>query len=423
MTQLMFETDWAEMTGTDRPEIIHTYAHLKISVGSTTVTTAHRRDSGTISDRLLISLYPLAEWIAANWWTLTEESELPGRTGFLDRHAMNRGRSGYCVPDLRFSPEGDDLLVKWVAYNFQHAPIDFITDGSMRLMKEHVEDVLRGFVDKVCDRLGNAGITDSWMQEEWASIQKTICDTDETEFCKAAAWLGRDPYDLSDDDANQISSLYSSIPEALREDAFRASATHDASEIATWIRDAVSKPPSNGATAKTLQEFRASLSARKSSRPWKVGYELASEVRRRFRIEGLVPTPLEKIFDGELPISHVSTAPTNVDALCFLQASPVYQTAKPRSDSLRFVVARGLYDYFSTDAPYSLLTTARTERQKENRAFAAELLAPADELRLRVRREQLTSDELLDLASEFDVSSHVVAHQIRNNEIAEVLTD
>ena len=127
MSQLTIESDWTPYTGPDRPEVLATYAHLAIRVDDQTVTRIHHRDSQTTSDRILVSLCPLAEWIAGHWWLLTEESDSPGRTGFSDRHSLKRGRAGYCVPDLKIIPEGDSFQIEWSPFGYEHAPVEFIS--------------------------------------------------------------------------------------------------------------------------------------------------------------------------------------------------------------------------------------------------------------------------------------------------------
>lgn len=421
MSQLKIDTNWMEICVADRPEIQCTYAQLSISVGGDIVTTVHHRNSDTVSNTILVSLYPLAEWIVGNWWLLTEETELPGRKGFMDRHALRDGRGGYCMPDLRFIPEGDSIRVEWVPYKYAHAPMHFVAQGTERLSKDHVKEVLWDVVDKVDQRLTKSNILDTWMQKEWSGVQETLQDNEETTFCRAAAWLGLDPYEMADARADEFVSLYNKIPQCLREDTLKASAEPDASEIGNWISKALSQRPSNGETPPTLQRLRTTIRGKGQSQPWKLGYRLASKVRQVYNMNGLAPVRVEAIFDGALPIAEATEAPKNVDALCFLDGSLACHTAKRRPDSKRFIVARTLYDYLATDAEYSLLTLARTERQQEGRAFAAELLAPADALRQRIHREIVTEDEVLELASEFSVSSRVIEHQIKNHQIAEVL--
>ncbi|KGO32810.1 hypothetical protein JT06_18235 [Desulfobulbus sp. Tol-SR] len=62
-----------------------------------------------------------------------------------------------------------------------------------------------------------------------------------------------------------------------------------------------------------------------------------------------------------------------------------------------------------------------TERQKRNRAFAAEFLAPADAIRKRLTAGEVSQEDIDDLAGDMGVSPFVVEHQIVNHRLAEVV--
>ena len=65
----------------------------------------------------------------------------------------------------------------------------------------------------------------------------------------------------------------------------------------------------------------------------------------------------------------------------------------------------------------SLVTAARTERQKRNRAFAAELLAPAEWLRKQNWGRVIEDEAVEAVAEELGVYSEVVRRQLMNHRI------
>lgn len=91
---------------------------------------------------------------------------------------------------------------------------------------------------------------------------------------------------------------------------------------------------------------------------------------------------------------------------------------RPRRHA-RFLQARGLFVIAANatkDAPRAL-TNAGTRLQVASRAFAAELLAPAAVLRARLAGG--VDDERVEaLAEELEVSTTVIAHQIKNHALA-----
>jgi len=79
-------------------------------------------------------------------------------------------------------------------------------------------------------------------------------------------------------------------------------------------------------------------------------------------------------------------------------------------------LGRALWHRLAADEPSFLITTAYTERQKIERAFAAELLAPAVgiEAGLDVPPEEAVQEDLGIVAEHFGVSAILVEHQIDN---------
>ena len=66
---------------------------------------------------------------------------------------------------------------------------------------------------------------------------------------------------------------------------------------------------------------------------------------------------------------------------------------------------------------------AATTEQKRNRAFAAELLAPADTLRAAIKGHVVGSDELDHLAQQYGVTSELIRRQLANHHIATIGED
>ncbi|WP_368794373.1 ImmA/IrrE family metallo-endopeptidase [Candidatus Synechococcus spongiarum] len=88
-------------------------------------------------------------------------------------------------------------------------------------------------------------------------------------------------------------------------------------------------------------------------------------------------------------------------------------TSQRRETAKRFVLARALGDYIGrSDAGLGILTSMDTARQARSRAFAAELLAPAESLRPRLADQGVN---VHDLGQEFDVSTQLINHQITNH--------
>ena len=72
MSELNFEFDWVDSEGIRGAELSTTWASLKIAVGDSVVTRIEDKRAKTVRDFVYVPLYPLAEWLATNWWFLTQ---------------------------------------------------------------------------------------------------------------------------------------------------------------------------------------------------------------------------------------------------------------------------------------------------------------------------------------------------------------
>lgn len=167
--------------------------------------------------------------------------------------------------------------------------------------------------------------------------------------------------------------------------------------------------------------------------PWKEGYERARQIRARLKLGnrllksrkdfasafGLDEKNLGQAVMGGLNGGRAYDALVGVNQL----RSPAFVIRKQRKDSRRFALCRGLFDYLTSgeDAP-RMVSRAHSENQKRNRAFATELLVPANLLKQRLGSDIAGEEEIEDLAAEFGVSSYVILHQIENHGLATLAT-
>ena len=86
--------------------------------------------------------------------------------------------------------------------------------------------------------------------------------------------------------------------------------------------------------------------------------------------------------------------------------------------SNRFRLARAAFlRHFGSDqAGCRIVTSAYTAEQRASRAFAAELLAPAADIAKHIG-EQVSPNEIDQLAQHYKVSPFVVSHQIQNHRL------
>jgi len=104
-----------------------------------------------------------------------------------------------------------------------------------------------------------------------------------------------------------------------------------------------------------------------------------------------------------------------------VNGSPCFVVRSAQLASRRFAACRALYTFFDPDsAELALVSSAPSDSQKGNRAFAAELLAPSSLIKGNLSGNVVEQSEMQELAERFGVSEYVVAHQIQNHHLGEL---
>ena len=435
MQKLSFEIDWVDADGINGPELSATWASLRIRAGGSTVTRVLDTRAQTVRDFVYVPLYPLAEWLATNWWFLTREFENPAKRGnpdFHRRHALGASREGYAFPDLEIVSSGARTRLAWRSGPSPRTRIEFLDHGETWVDSAEFRESCAGLIDRVIRRLVSFRVDGTLLQEEWAAIQ--TADEDEVKFCETVAGLGWDPYAIDDDRRDRVLSLAEKLGEVLAE-AVPALNTVGLNENWLSIRDAIAKAKSNSLLLKRLRSFRDEVRQEAGTSgldPWEEGYGLARRLRRNLDLDGEPLPTMDAIAEalGEVPesLDKVTRPVGFVNEVALIdgvvtrdgEGSPAFAFRRLGDDSRRFSFCRALAEVLTSPASDALLTRVQSERQQRNRAFAAEFLAPSSGLRNRVSGPMVDGDDIDELAAEFGVSSRVIEHQIPNHHIARV---
>ncbi len=280
-------------------------------------------------------------------------------------------------------------------------------------------------------RLAEQGVAGTVLEKEWAAIQQT--DPDEAEYCRAAARLGLDPYSDAAPYEPGILQAAETLSGQVLTDFLNAVSPEHIEEALAWISSV--RPAIDGRQplsrdlegtlspdADTIQELRAVArrhSASVSTFPWVVGYEQARAVRgqiaadskTRLAVDRYIATIVRKAPDVSLQALGAGAS----------HSHPLVVIGQNRpATSNRFTLSRALWHYIWDDSPLFVVTAAHTYRQRVERAFAAELLAPAEGIAqlLESPPEAASQEELEQIAQHYRVSSMVIEHQLRNHLIA-----
>lgn len=429
MTAIRFCTDWQDGEGIEGDELSSTFASLRVDVRGEPLTHVIDNRAQTTRDSIFVPLYPVAEWLVANWWFIKHESENPRKAtdpAFSRRHSWGTATDGYALPDLTIATSGSRAHLTWRRTSASWPRIEFLSEGHATVDREQFMQDCADFIDKVIRRLLARGIESTFLQDEWTAIR--TADEEESGFCSLSAGLGWDPYDLDEAMRGHVVTLADQLGPLSSEavHAIDASAPlNDCSAILAAIEDA--RP--NELRLPSLPLMTRGGFNEKT--PWSVGYDLARRARSEFGLDGRPVRNTEHLAEAlgqSVETLQRATGPVAPLERLALVDGVVTRGAeggasfglKTRGQiARRFLFCRALAEAISGRGD-ALVTRGNTERQQCNRAFAAEFLAPSTSLGKKISTPVVDEEQVDDLAEEFGVSPWVISHQIENHELARV---
>ena len=421
-----------------RPEAIHgeelraTWASLRVISGSECLTRILDRTARSVREEIYVPLYPLAEWIAENWWSLLYEPEIPQlreKRGFRTRHDLALVGDGLAMPRVEIVPFGETVRIEWEQKSHPYQQIDFLSRGRTLVRTQDVRDGLYAFVQGVCERLEQSGLRGTWLQQSWQTVKQSMQDPEETAFCRAAAQMGQDPYALKETEAEELLQASRILPSSLLHEFLQLAPEKGFADRAQEMGRDLEWIEGNRDSWEDLSRLRAEAGQPEDrARPWEQGYRMARAVRSSLGCNGNVPGTLEQLLawlggsmqslrlrersGGDLPGLTALVSENEKGCPGFVLSE------RKRPENRAFAFCRGLGEYFFHPGSASLVNTANTDRQKRNRAFAAELMAPAERIREHLSGWEATPEEIDEIACSLGVSSYVVLHQMENHDLA-----
>jgi hypothetical protein len=428
---------WESAPAVRTPELRATWARLEIWAGHDCVTLVEERESQSSRRGIYCPLYPLAEWAAWNWWSLQADARPAralsryGRLAGLtrqqrERHCIRSSNDGFAWPAMAIIPDGERTHLVWEGDRLGRLdwPVRFLSSGERWAASADVRRELAGMISAVLTRLAEQGLEATTLAKEWGLIGAT--GDDEASFCLAAARLGLDPYS----DAEQYEAAIIQASEVLDGDLLTdfldAVDPGRLQQALQWVTSARSRlarssrapVTKNGLAFGTLRTAARNYGARDGGRAWHRGWHNARLVRDLEDVEVSAP------FDINSLISAPVKTTSDPDLLALGSGAGGYPVAvlggRRPARAARFTMARALWGTIWDEAPVFAVTSAYTYRQAVERAFAAELLAPAQGIArlLNSPPEEATDEELERIADHFGVSPLVVEHQVANQLLA-----
>ena len=413
---VLFDFEWVDVQHWPDTRSQHSMAMLRIEVNGSDVTTATDHSDSDLRNSVVVPLFSIAEWLVCNWWHIFFEVDKGDRShDFTSRHDLAFAGDDFVFPSVALKPISDSIQISWRQSrsgrpNSSHDRIEYVRRGDL---EEQAQKIIEGVLNRLRER-GDVNV--EYLEHEWNALNEL--DPEEKEFCRAAALLGEDPFDIEDGLADDIVAFNEIAEPSLRDEALAAADASGLNRVRMWLGNNLKKL--GDAHGGDWPKLRKELPQIGKTVMWERGYEIARAVRREL---GTPNGRFDFESDGPLAIrtSTVQNPPKRIQGLVAAK-SPACIVVRRGKSGERFLVARALGDFMGrSEFGAGLLSSLETDRQALSRAFAAEFLAPSEDLRSRLRGTRVIGEEAVnDLGKEFGVSSLLIGHQIENHGLATV---
>jgi hypothetical protein len=406
--------NWCEDASNAAPEEQATVADVQLFVGRLNVT--QHLAAGQLSDRITVSLYGLVHGLAHDWWTIF---------GVRDRTlSLTRYRSGFLLPDLRFGFDGTAFEIQAHQRVYELPDVRFWAGPSEVLSRSEGEAWLSGLIDEVLTRLRQRGLPETSAALRWQRVMASRRSEEEAVFCEAAGSLGIDPYQMDDATAGFIEKAEALFGHEALVEFVSGAGDVDRRRLIAWVEKMVGDAGFQYRLANLrpiVNQTVRDAPRRQNEAAWTAGYRRARSIRQQLNLGQNARFKSFKDLATRLGASKSYNLAPQVDGIRALRRDRedgLHVHLRNHGDTQEaaaahlFAFARSVGDAACFPEPQlGPITELRSAyRQAAGRAFAAEFLAPSDEIEaMRAERR-----DVVTIANEFAVSQQVIDYQIAN---------
>lgn len=422
------------------PEVGELAGDISIRVNKWNASENYDSFSKTVRKDIYVSAYPLALWIAYNWWRLNYEPYPESRRlaelsyEWRSAHELAAAGDGFVWPPLRFWFDGRKIIAD-MKPTTEESPSNaqFRNGGFGVISPKDFEAGLAGFIDVAVTRLKQTGFSETELQILWEDVQAERNDSEQSLYRIVEATLGYDP----DEGPEALIDMLADLAEKAGRDSMLDIAAGLSKEnidpgnirsSVEFIRDIGEKIASNtklngsGLSASiAFNGFNPQRFIDARDKPWDAGHRFAQAFRQHitrgndkigndvlaalFNIE---PIDVKEPRGDVAPLANFSIGiPTGDSA----DSVMLYLHSRRELDR-RFYLARLLGDRLLNkpgSREWSPATYSKTWRQKFQRAFASEFLCPIGVIEERLQNENESEDELFEgIAQDYDIAAFQV---------------
>lgn len=406
--------EWQDVAVNAAREERATVGELRLFLNGLNVTKNMLDDR--LEDHVTVALYGLVDGLVHDWWSIF---------GARDREfSLRRYRTGYLLPDVRIQFDGAVFEVSAHQCAYVDPDLRFWGGTSEVLSREEGETWLSQLVQEVLERLVARGIEETSAALRWRRIQSSNV-SNERNFCEAAGSLGLDPYQIADDAAKFIERAEMVFQSEPLVEFVSGAGEVDRSRLIDWV-DRMTRSKGFRYHLADLRPIIDQITAEAPSRvgeqAWAQGYRRARAMRKAL---GLKPQHRFSSFMdlarrlGAGKSYNLAAKVSGISALRReAQSGGINVHLRNHGDSEGakathlFALSRAIGDAACFPGPETapINRLHKAHRQAAGRAFAAEFLAPIEEIRSMLSDAR---DEY-SIAEELGVALAVIEHQIEN---------
>lgn len=373
----------------------------------------------------LVSGYHAAEWLAWNWWRLRWEPRSAAPDWHI-AHRMTAIGEGYVWPILEVWSDGvRTTLISHPSAQPDAKPFRYVGARPTIVPSTLFEAAVDEFLPRVIGRLRDEGVAETNLDRLWRDVLAERVDPDVAKRRRLEALMGRDPDAVTDDAVEDLLADVGRLGEgAIDEVAAEKARPKQIDLDALSARGFEAAAEAFGFKASTRDVLTLQPEVR-LPRPidgpaWKLGSEAAGAVRQQERLKD------EAISDRKLAemsgtkLTALTAKKRGEAGLSFAlddrngRGSRIVLPGHLKTNR-RFALARLLGDrLMNRSGALHPATHAYTYRQKAQRSFAAELLAPFEVVDDMMGGDSSEERQQI-VADHFSVSPMVINTLLKNH--------
>ncbi len=406
------------------PEERAAFGAVGVRVENLWLTDAHDSFVGRVRQKVHVSGYLLAQWLAWNWWRLRWEPKRQ-TLDWTMAHRLTTIGGGYIWPNLVCASDGERVLLQaYPTPSRATEPLRYVVKAHETLPVGEFQSGVEQFVEVVLEQLRTEGIRDSNLERIWRYVGEERRDPESAWYRRLEAAMGFDPDEA---DEQKVAALIAEGEELGNSSVAELAAGTSNVEPMPSSRELKDLARQEGHEARLTDIPRLSAeeitSLSDNAAAWAMGEAAAKTLRNQAGLgDGVVSNEKLAELAGVGPAVLRGDAPRAPFsfALNGRGGTATVVMRSPFVTSRRFDLARLIGDRFldKIDEPLVPILRSYSYRQKRQRAFAAEFLCPFDFARPQLDIE--CSEESQEIvAAEYQVSSWVVRTQLVINRLLE----